>query len=199
MRPGDKAHLKTLRSTARCAIGNDMLRLWCLALVLISPLCAGGQQIRGAIVDPTGAAIGGTSVRLLKSDYEEVAHATAADSGKFQMGSIGSGNYVLKAWQRGFRSRRVPVAVRSETETIDLGDIRLDLARRWSGRRPPFFRWVASFTIPVTVAPGAVGTAASRMAPANNVRIGECAICLDRTPLRAWSLGCGGVPRCRDI
>jgi hypothetical protein len=107
-----------------------MLRLWCLALAFIStaPCAAGGQLIRGAIVDATGAAIGGASVRLLKSDSEEMAHATAADSGKFEMGTAGSGNYVLKAWQRGFRSRRVPVAVRSETETIDLGDIRLDLA-----------------------------------------------------------------------
>lgn len=106
-----------------------MLQPWCLALALMSPLSAvGGQQIRGAIVDVTGAAIGRASVRLLKSDSEMVAQTTADASGKFQLGNVGSDSYVLKAWQRGFRSRRVPVVVRSETETIDLGDIRLDLA-----------------------------------------------------------------------
>jgi len=74
-----------------------------------------------------------------------VTHTTADAYGKFQLGNAGSDSYVLKAWQRGFRSRRVPVAVRSETETIDLGDIRLDLAGcdapgvicDWFGEAPP--------------------------------------------------------------
>jgi len=123
-----------------------MIRLGCVALAFISPLCAAsGQQVRGAVVDATGAAIGGASVRLLRSDSEEMAHTTADASGKFQLESVGSDSYVLKAWQRGFRSRRVPVVVRSETEAIDLGDIRLDVAGcdapgvicDWFGEAPP--------------------------------------------------------------
>ena len=122
-----------------------MIRLGCVALVFISPLCAAGcQQVRGAVVDATGAAIGGASVRQLKSDSEEAAHTTADDSGNFQIGTTGSGDYVLKAWQRGFRSLRVPV-VHSETETIELGSIRLDIAScdapgvicDWFGEAPP--------------------------------------------------------------
>ena len=134
------------RSTARCAISSEVLRLGCVALAFISPLCAAdSQQIRGAVVDVTGAAIEGASVRLLNSDSEEVIHATADASGKFQMGSAGADSYVLKAGQPGFRSRRVPVGVHSETETIDVGDIRLDIAGcdapgvicDWFGEAPP--------------------------------------------------------------
>jgi Carboxypeptidase regulatory-like domain len=119
---------------------------WLLAVMFnsASPVLAAGQQIRGVIEDASGAVVGGTSVRLLTSVSEEVAHATANDFGKFQMGVAVSGSYVLKAWQRGFRSRRVMVVVPPDG-TIDVGNIRLEVAGcdapgiicDWFGEPPP--------------------------------------------------------------
>jgi hypothetical protein len=124
-----------------------MFRFWLIVFAFISaePWIGWTQQVRGVVVDVTGAAVGGATVRLLKSVSEEVAHVTGTDSGQFQLGSVGPGSYVLTAWQRGFRSRRVTVVLRQEGEALDLGHIRLDLAGcdapgvicDWFGEAPP--------------------------------------------------------------
>jgi len=100
-------------------------------------------EFGGKITRPTGAAIGGATVRLLKSVSEDVAQVMAIDSGQFQLGTI-PGSYVLAAWQRGFRSRRVTIVLRQD-EVLDLGTIRLDVAGcdapgvicDWFGEVPP--------------------------------------------------------------
>jgi Carboxypeptidase regulatory-like domain len=124
-----------------------MFRVWLLAFVLISSsqVVASGQQIRGAIVDPNGASVAGASVRLLGLRTGAAADVTADESGKFQIGIGIPDNYVLKAWRQGFRNRRVPVVVSTEAVTIDLGNIRLDVAGcdapgifcDWFGEAPP--------------------------------------------------------------
>jgi hypothetical protein len=80
------------------------------------------------VVDATGAAIGGATVRLLKSVSDDVAHVTAANSGKFQFETVAPGRYILAAWQQGFRSRRIPLVLRGAGEALDLGYIRLEVA-----------------------------------------------------------------------
>ena len=107
-----------------------MFRFWLAACAVISstPWVAAAQQVRGVVVDVTGAAIGGATVRLLKSVSEEAAHATATKSGRFQLETVAPGSYVLVAWQQGFRSRRLTVVVSRAGEALDLGYIRLNAA-----------------------------------------------------------------------
>ncbi len=106
-----------------------MFNVWPLAFAFIS-VCPAvvGVQIKGAIVDPSGALIGSASVRFLDSAAGTVGRTRADESGNFQIGIAAPGKYVLIAWQRGFRSRRVPVVMGTETAMIDLGRIELDLA-----------------------------------------------------------------------
>lgn len=106
-----------------------MFRLWLLLFVVVSTAPGGAtQQVRGAVVDTTGAAIGGATVRLLNSVSGEVAHVMANDSGQFQLEIAAPGGYIVTAWHRGFRRRRVKVVSRPEGEALDLGNIRLDFA-----------------------------------------------------------------------
>jgi hypothetical protein len=121
-----------------------------LLIVICAALVCYGQKgsistwkIRGVAVDSVGAAVGGASVQLLDANFKLVAHVTADVAGKFSIETVDSGNFVLKVWLQGFRSRRLPVA--TDTEITDVGKIHLDVADcdapgvicDWFGETPP--------------------------------------------------------------
>jgi hypothetical protein len=104
-----------------------MLRIMVVVLACMAGAIQ-GQQIRGRVVDPTGAGIP-AEVKILESGTGAIVHtATAAQSGGFRSGALPAGSYTVRLWNPGFRRRDLARFVVEEGRTIDLGDIRLDLA-----------------------------------------------------------------------
>jgi hypothetical protein len=92
-------------------------------------MVASDHQIRGVVIDATGAGLPGASVRVLQSESNaELSHATADHDGVFQIGNLEPGSFLLTAWLQGFRTRRVAVVVLADTEVTDVGKIRIELA-----------------------------------------------------------------------
>jgi hypothetical protein len=99
-----------------------------LAFILAPGATAAVHTIRGRVADATGAGAVGASVDLFDSDSKAIAHATADSSGKFQIQSAADGNLILKVWLRGFLSSRLRVVAGPEAKTIEMGDVRLEVA-----------------------------------------------------------------------
>ena len=101
------------------------MRLWC-ALVLLAVGCAAQENtgsISGAVIDPTGAGISGTTVTLSGSTTVQV---RAADQGKFAFSMVEPGVYKLKFQCPGFREHSLDVTINHRP--LLLGDIVLNIA-----------------------------------------------------------------------
>lgn len=89
---------------------------------------AAAGQIKGIVVDQTGAAIPAL-IRVIETDSEAVVERMRADeSGKFKTGFLIPGSYTVTAGAPGFRRRDITTIVVRNDQTIDLGNIKLDLA-----------------------------------------------------------------------
>jgi hypothetical protein len=81
------------------------------ACVLSSRGCAGGS-VEGRIVDPTGASIPKSLVRLLPKDSGETKYRTESDDrGLFRIDGVAAGDYNIRANHPGFQEESVQIAV----------------------------------------------------------------------------------------
>ncbi len=63
----------------------------------------GGAEIAGRVLDPSGAAIGGTQVRVLDMSGNEVSRTTSDDRGQYSLSGLPDGTYRLEFETTGFR------------------------------------------------------------------------------------------------
>jgi hypothetical protein len=100
------------------------LRLPSLLILLLCALPGYAQytsNIQGVVSDPAGAAINGASVELRNVETGVTATTTTSDSGNYRFSSLPSGNYVVKADAKGFRTSESSFTLEtSETKGINL-------------------------------------------------------------------------------
>jgi Carboxypeptidase regulatory-like domain len=86
-----------------------------------------GEQIRGIVVNPIGASVGGTLIGVLEPESRmTLATANADPTGAFQIAVPTPGSYTLTLQKAGFRTAVISVVVRG-AEITDLAKIPLDL------------------------------------------------------------------------
>ena len=84
-------------------------------------------QIRGVLIDATGAELPGGLVRVFQTPSNSlVTRVRTEPAGWFQVGGLQAGSYILVAWVQGFSARRSPVVI-VDRQTTDLGKIQLDV------------------------------------------------------------------------
>ena len=85
--------------------------------------------IRGMLVDVSGGALSGASVRVLESEsHIVVAHVISNQAGTFEVGPLKPGTYDMTAWLPAFRLRLLSKLVVKDDAANDLGKLRLDVA-----------------------------------------------------------------------
>jgi hypothetical protein len=83
-------------------------------------------QIRGDVVDPSGAAVGGAKIRLLSEGSRVTLRRCQADrDGRFNLENVPAGRYLVAASAIGFREKLVPAG--SAQGGIDDVSIRLEV------------------------------------------------------------------------
>jgi Carboxypeptidase regulatory-like domain len=89
-----------------------MTTLW-VVLLYVALFAAGGSPeiaIRGRIVNPAGAAIAGASVRVLDEGSRNIIDSAVSDAdGKFSIGSLDAGDYLLAVSAAGYQESLIPV------------------------------------------------------------------------------------------
>ena len=106
-------------------LGVDVTSIFTILVIAFTMQAA--EQIRGVVVDPIGASIGSTLIRVLEPESRTiVATANADPTGAFQVAVPTPGSYTLTFQKAGFRTAVISVVVRGE-EITDLAKIPLDL------------------------------------------------------------------------
>ena len=89
----------------------------------------GGAQIAGRVLDPSGASIAGTQVRILDLNGREISRATSDDRGEYGFSGLPDGNYRLDFDKPGFKklvasNAQIRDGFSSQhDETLQLGDV----------------------------------------------------------------------------
>jgi len=73
------------------------------------------RSISGAVLDPSGAAIAGAQLILMKSDGQEIARITTDREGNFHFERLASGVYKIEAQAPGFRDTTVELKIGTKT------------------------------------------------------------------------------------
>jgi hypothetical protein len=90
---------------------------WMLALLVPVVAIAGGS-VEGRVVDPTGASIPKSLVRLMPKDSGETKYRTESDDlGSFSFSNVTPGEYVVRASHVGFRESSESLTVRDGKAT----------------------------------------------------------------------------------
>src|ERR1700704_4813660 len=89
-----------------------------VALFLLVSTCLSAASVKGKVVDPSGAAIGGAQIALTNR-VGVVARATSAPSGAFEIAASDLSDAALVVTAPGFAMRTVPLD-EAATVTLDL-------------------------------------------------------------------------------
>jgi len=84
-------------------------------------------SISGAVMDPSGSAIGEAAVTLVQISTGAGRNTTTDASGNFQFGGLDGGEYVLKATKAGFKTFEQHGIILSTGDRISLGQVVLAL------------------------------------------------------------------------
>jgi hypothetical protein len=91
-----------------------------LALLLLSVSTAIAQtdkaSLRGTLIDPAGAGIGGASVKLINEETGQTRTTTSSNEGEYILASLPPGNYRLEITRTGFVFFSQPVILRVNQE-----------------------------------------------------------------------------------
>ena len=89
----------------------------CLPVTLTTALAA---DIRGTVVDQSGASVAGASISLLGSNGEARGSATSDNTGSFSLQSVATGKYFLRVESPKFDPAKADVAVAEETSQLSV-------------------------------------------------------------------------------
>ena len=98
-------------------------------------------DIRGTVVDTSGAAIPGVDVTLTNVDTGEVQHFTTNDSGIYDTASTRAGNYNITFTKQGFKQLtrgpfKLEVSIITEDATLDVGQVQEIVTVEDTGEAP---------------------------------------------------------------
>jgi hypothetical protein len=114
------------------AMGSMQTRSFTLPLVLLAAsLLSYSQsqtgQVSGTIVDPTGAAVAGAKVQLIHVLTKNTREFASEPNGDFVFTNLLPGDYNLAVEQPGFRTYQQNNIVVSQSERVDLHQIKLEI------------------------------------------------------------------------
>jgi hypothetical protein len=104
--------------------------LLAFAAAIILPAQTDRCLIRGQVSDTSSGAIGNALISVYPKDSPKFAFRGNAqyDNGTFCIVELSPGTYTVKAWQQGFRVKRVYDVVARSGKTTDVGIIQLEVA-----------------------------------------------------------------------
>ncbi|HBY62936.1 MAG TPA: hypothetical protein DEH78_24195 [Solibacterales bacterium] len=100
-----------------------------LALLTVSLGVAQTAAIRGRVLDPSGAALPGSLVRLLPTEERHARYRVLADeNGAFALTGLAPGSYTVRAGQNGFLEKVLTNIRLHSAQDLDLGGLELAFA-----------------------------------------------------------------------
>lgn len=88
-----------------------------IAIISQAQVATPNRSVAGHVQDPSGAAVVGAAVDLLRMDGSPVAHAVTDGAGAFQFRGVQLGSYLVVVQEHGFRESRMSVVAGTGTHS----------------------------------------------------------------------------------